>query len=84
MSERSNRQRKAGNGVLKDLLVFLGLVLVGLVIAAIALPVLGFALAVAAALLKLLIVVLIVYGIVYLVSPETAARWREKVRRAFR
>jgi antibiotic biosynthesis monooxygenase (ABM) superfamily enzyme len=71
------------SGVLKDFLVFLGLVLVGLVIAALALPVLGFVLAVAVALAKLLVVALLVYLIVYWVSPQTAAKWREAIRRAF-
>ena len=75
---------KQGSGVLKDFLVFLGLVLVGLILAAIALPILGFVLAVAVALVKLLILALIVYIIVYWISPETAAKWREKFQRTFR
>lgn len=75
---------KPRSGVLKDFLIFLGLVIVGLILAAIALPILGFVLAVAVALLKLLIVALIIYLIVYFISPETAAKWREKIERAFR
>lgn len=71
-------------GVLKDFLIFLGLVLVGLIIAAIALPILGFVLAIAVALAKLLVLALLVYVVVYWVSPETAAKWRAAVRRAFR
>lgn len=70
--------------MLKDFLIFLGLVVVGLVIASIALPVLRFVITVATALAQLLVLVLIVYLIVHFVSPQTAARWREKVREAFR
>lgn len=73
-----------GSGVLKDFLIFLALVIVGLILAAIALPILGFVLAVAVALVKVLVLALIVYIIVYWISPETAAKWREKIQRAFR
>lgn len=75
---------ETGSGMLKDFLIFLGLVLVGLVIAAIALPVLRFVLAAVAALATLLVLALIVYLVVYCVSPETAVRWRQAIERAFR
>ena len=83
-SEQRPPTPKPRSGVFRDFLIFLGLVIVGLILAAIALPILSFVLAVAVALLKLVLLALLIYIIVYFVSPETAAKWREKVERAFR